>query len=181
VLTIPQPANYHDLAAQLADRWPSLAAYVVTFSIVGVMWLNHHSVFGHIARIDSTLAYLNLLLLLTIAFLPYPTGVLGEALRQGDGAGVAAVAYSITMAVNAYAWGGLWLYASTRRRLLVDSYPEGERAWATLLFTGGAAVYTLSVGVAFINAYACLAFHALLAAYYALDPLSRLAVRRAQR
>jgi uncharacterized membrane protein len=177
VLTIAQPANYHDLAHQLADRWPSLAAYIVSFTVIGIMWLNHHSVLAHIAHIDRGVFYINLALLLTIAFIPYPTGVFGEALRQGDGAKAAAVAYSITMSVNAYAWAALWLYASTRRRLLVESFPEDQRTTATLLFTAGIAAYTISIGIAYINAYACLAFHALLALYYALDPLSRRAAR----
>jgi uncharacterized membrane protein len=173
VLTIALPANYHDLSHQLADRWPSLAAYVVSFSVIGIMWLNHHAIFLNFARADRSLAYFNLFLLLTVAFLPYPTGVFGEALRQGDGAQVAAVVYSATMAVNGYAWTALWLYASTRRRLLVDTFPESRRRTATLLFTVGSATYTASVGLAFLNAYACLAFHGLMAIYYAVDPLGR--------
>jgi len=178
VLTIAQPSNYHDLSHQLADRWPALAAYVVSFTVIGIMWLNHHSIFSHFARVDRGLVYLNLLLLLTVAFLPYPTGIFGEALRQGDGAGVAAIVYSVTMAVNAYAWTALWLYASFRRRLLAETFPEAMRRTSTLLFTAGAAPYTVSVGVALLNPYACLAFQGLLAVYYALDPLSRRAARR---
>lgn len=178
VLTIAQPANYHELAQQLADRWPSLAAYVVSFSIIAIMWVNHHSIFAYFARVDRGLVYLNLLLLLTIAFIPYPTGVFGEALRRGDGAQVAAVVYSSAMALNAYAWGALWLYASFRRRLLVDSFPEEQRGMATILFVVGVAAYTASVGIAFLNAYACLAFHGLMAVYYALDPIARRADRQ---
>ena len=181
VLTIAQPTDYSDLAGQLVRRWPSLAAYAVSFVVIGIMWLNHHSVFGHIGRVDRGLVYLNMLLLLTVAFLPYPTGVFGEALRQGDGARAAAAVYSITMALNAYAWGALWLYASLRRRLLNEAFPESQRFVATLLFLLGTVVYTVSVGIAFINAYACLAFHALLAAYYALDPVGRYAARAAVR
>jgi uncharacterized membrane protein len=178
VLTIAQPANFHNLASDLANRWPSLAAYIVSFSIIGIMWVNHHSIFGYFARVDRGLVYLNLLLLLTIAFLPYPTGVFGEALRRGDGAQVAAVVYSVTMALNAYAWGALWLYASFRRRLLVDSFPEEQRGMATILFVVGVAAYTASVGIAFLNPYACLAFHGLMAVYYALDPIARRAARQ---
>ena len=173
VLTIAQPADYHHLARQLADRWPSLAAYVVSFIVIGIMWLNHHSIFGHFGRVDRGLVYLNLLLLLTVVFIPYPTGVFGEALRRGEGARVAAVVYSATMTLNAYSWAALWLYASARRRLLAESFPEEARRTATLLFVVGTFAYTISIGVALINAYACLAFHGLLAVYYALDPLSR--------
>lgn len=173
VLTISQPEDYARLGHELADRWPSLAAYAVSFAIIGIMWLNHHTVFALLARVDTTAFYLNLLLLMTISFLPYPTGVLGQALRTSHGARTAAVAYSVTMALNAYAWAALWIYAARRRRLLVEEFPEAQRRTSTVLFTAGVAVYTLAIGVAFVNAFACLAFHALLALYYALDPISR--------
>ena len=59
VLTIAQPSNYRDLAHQLWDRWPSLAAYVVTFAVIGIMWLNHHSIFGYFEHLDRPLVDLN--------------------------------------------------------------------------------------------------------------------------
>lgn len=177
VLTIAEPSDYRDLTHQLAERWPSLAAYVVSFIVIGIMWVNHHSIFDRFASVDRNLVYLNHLLLLTVVFLPYPTGVLGEALRQGHGARVAAVVYSITMTLNAFAWSGLWLYASSGRRLLVGSFPEDRRRPATIAFTMGAALYIAAIPVAFISAYACLAFHGLLALYYALDPVARRSAR----
>ena len=180
VLTISEPHDYSHLASKLRHHWPSLAAYIVSFAIIGIMWFNHHSVFGYLERIDGGLFYLNLLLLMTIAFLPFPTGVLGKALLEGHGARTAAVAYSVTMAINALAWGALWIYASTNRRLLTSSFPESQRRTATLAFTLGTVVYAVSIGVAFINAYACLAFHGALALYYAFDPISRRASRQPQ-
>jgi len=177
VLTIAQPRTYSDLAGQLGDRWPSLAAYVVSFAIIGIMWINHHSIFRHLEYVDRGLLYLNLLLLMTIAFLPYPTGVLGEALHMGKGTETAAVVYGVVMVINACAWSALWLYASGHRRLLRTDFPEDERATATFLFTLGVIVYTLAVGVAFLNAYAFLALQGALAIYYALDPISRRTAR----
>ncbi len=178
VLTISEPTDYAHLGAELGERWPSLAAYAVSFAIIGIMWINHHSVFAQLERLDRPLLYLNLLLLMTIAFLPYPTGVLGQALRRGEGARTAAVFYSVAMAVTACAWGALWLYASTGRRLLAPSFPESERRIASLMFTSGTVAYGLSIVVALVNAYACLAFHAALAVYYAFDPLGMRACRR---
>lgn len=172
-LTIAQPSDYGRLAHDLADRWTSLAAYAVSFAIIGIMWLNHHSVFNHVEHVDRGFFYLNLFLLMTIAFLPYPTGVLGEALRRDEGARTAAVLYSTTMAVNAMAWAALWLYASRRRRLLRDSFPEEERRRTTAMFVGGGVPYFVSVAVAFVHPLLCLAFHAVVAVYYALDPISR--------
>jgi uncharacterized membrane protein len=175
VLTIaqPGPAGYLHLRHQLLERWPSLAAYVVSFVVIGIMWVNHHTVFSHLRRIDRGLFYWNLMLLMTIVFIPYPTEVFGEALRLHEGARTAAVLYSITMTVNALMWSGLWLHASRGRRLLVDDFPESQRTVSTVLFTGGTVLYLLSVGVAFINAYLCLVFHGVLGLYYAFDPISR--------
>ena len=174
VLTIAQPGDYHQLRHQLAERWPSLAAYVVTFLVIGIMWVNHHTIFSHLQRIDRGLFYWNLLLLMTIVFLPYPTEVFGEALRLHQGAQTAAVFYSIAMTVNAVMWTGVWLHASRGRRLLRDDFPESQRVVSTLLFTGGTLLYAGSIAVALlVNAYLCLAFHGALAVYYAFDPISR--------
>jgi TMEM175 potassium channel family protein len=180
VLTIAQPRSYQNLARALGTQWPSLAAYIVSFAIIGIMWINHHSVFGHLEHVDRGLLYLNLLLLMTIAFLPYPTGVLGQALAKGQGTRTAAVVYGVVMVVNSYAWAGLWLHASHHRRLLRPDFPEKERATATVLFTVGVVLYTISVGAAFLNAYAFLALQGALAVYYAFDPISRRAARREQ-
>ncbi len=179
VLTIAQPSNYRDLGHELAKQSPSFGAYVVSFAVIGIMWLNHHSMFSHIEHIDRGLILLNMFLMLTIAFLPYPTGVFGEALSQHNGTTVAAAFYSLTMAVNALAWGALWLYASTNRRLLVAGFPESERRLATLLFTGGIVPYFLAVGVAFLSPIASLTIQGAFAVYYAFDPLSRRVVRAA--
>jgi uncharacterized membrane protein len=173
VLTITTPDNYRHLGSELADQWPSYAAYLVSFAVIGIMWLNHHTIFGHFARVDRNLVYLNLALLSTVVFIPYPTGVFGQALQRGEGERVAAVVYSVTMTVNALTWSALWLYGSSRRRLLDDAFPEEQRRTATVLFTIGSGLYAVTIVVAFVNAYACLALHGALAIYYALDPLSR--------
>ena len=178
VLTLAQPSNYNDLGHQLGLRWPSLAAYVVSFVVIGIMWLNHHTIFGHLDHIDRGLFYLNLVLLMTIVFIPYPTGVLGEALRRGHGARTAAVFYTAVMTTNACAWAALWLYSSVGRRLLGPEFPESQRTMATILFVAGVFVYSASIGVAFIDPYLCLGVQGLLALYYALDPIARRAARQ---
>jgi uncharacterized membrane protein len=173
VLTIPTPDDYGRLGHALAQQWPAYAAYLVSFTVIGIMWLNHHTIFGHFDHVDRNLAYLNLALLATIAFLPYPTGIFGEALRRAQGERTAAVFYSLVMTLNAMSWTALWLYGSTRRRLLVPAFPEEQRRTATVVFMSGTLVYPATILIALLNAYACLAVHGALAVFYALDPLSR--------
>jgi uncharacterized membrane protein len=178
VLTIAQPSDFHRLGHELADRVPSFGAYIVSFIVIGIMWLNHHSVFAHFAKVDRGLVFGNLLLLMTIAFLPYPTQVFGTALREGSGERAAAVFYSATMAVNAVAWAIVWLYASTGRRLLVESFPEHSRRSATIAFTSGTVAYLVAVVIAFVSPVGSLVLQGVFAIYYALDPLTRRAQRR---
>jgi len=64
-LAVPGP-GHGPLAAQLAGHWPSFAAYVVSFLTIGIIWVNHHTLFKNFARIDRTLLFLNLLLLLLL-------------------------------------------------------------------------------------------------------------------
>jgi uncharacterized membrane protein len=173
VLTIAQPSNYRNLGHELATRWPSLAAFVVSFAVIGIMWLNHHSVFSHFEHVDRGLIYLNMALLLTITFLPYPTGVLGQALAKGQSASTAAVFYAVVMALNAWAWTALWLYGSHRRWLMRPDFPDADRSIATRMFSIGVVLYTLSIGVAYWNAKWFLLLQAVFALYYAVDPISR--------
>ena len=137
VLTIAQPSDFGRLAHQLVNRWPSLAAYVVSFTVIGIMWVNHHTIFTHLRVVNRGLFYFNLLLLMTIVFIPYPTEVFGEALSRRHGATTAAVFYSATMTINALAWASLWLYASVGRRLLNWDFPEQQRRVSTILFISG--------------------------------------------
>ena len=173
VVTIAQPTNFSNLDNELASRLPAFATYALSFAVIGVMWLNHHSVFTHFAHADRGLVLCNFVLLLTIAFLPYPTQVVGEALQHDAGTRVAVIFYAGTMAMNALAWTALWLYGSMGRRLLAPSFPESQRRTATLLFTIGVVAYALAFGLAFLSPVACLVIQAIFALYYALDPLSR--------
>jgi len=177
VLTLPAPNDYKHLADELWDQWPAYAAYLVSFAVIGVMWVNHHTVFDHFERLDRNVVYLNLALLATVVLIPYPTQVFGEALQRGEGERVAAVFYSVVMTLNGIAWGSIWLYGSSRRRLLAADFPEEQRRTATVLFTFGTLIYLGTIVVGLINAYACLAVHGALGVYYALDPLSRWVTR----
>lgn len=173
ILTISQPSNYSKLAGQLLHRWPSLVTFVLTFFVIGVMWLNHHTVLSYVERIDHGFYYRNLVLLMTVVLLPYPTEVFGEALRTGTGERTAALFFAIVVTVNSLAFSCLWLYASKERRLLNDEFPEKQRQASTLLFVAGTGVCLASIGIAFVSPYATLGFVGAVTLYYALDPISK--------
>jgi uncharacterized membrane protein len=172
VLDIHPPAGAETssgLFRALGDLWPHYAAYAVSFLVIGIVWVNHHAVLELIARVDRQLAFLNLLLLMTVALIPFATGLLADHLAHGGGAShAAAAAYSAVISLMGVAFGALWLYASHGGRLLVDGFPRDELPRITRRFVVGTPVYLASIGVAFISAAACLVLHAVLATYYAL-------------
>src|ERR1700719_738466 len=81
ILEIKVPhRNQGPLAAGLIDQWPSYVAYLLSFFFVGIIWLNHHRMFTLIKKSDDGLMLLNLLLLLGVSVVPFPTAVLAERL-----------------------------------------------------------------------------------------------------
>jgi len=71
VLELHVPTEDH-LWSELKDEWPSFAAFLLSFWVIGIIWVNHHGVIDHIGRANRPLLYLNLLLLLTVVFIPFP-------------------------------------------------------------------------------------------------------------
>src|SRR3954451_25315669 len=87
-----------DLFDAIVDVWPSYMAYVVSFTVIGLIWVAHHSMFERISSVDRPLLFWNLALLLGIGFIPWPTSVLADFIRDGGtNASVATAVYSFTM------------------------------------------------------------------------------------
>ena len=170
VLEIKVPdVGERGLGQALADQWPSYVSYVVSFLVIGIIWMNHHAVMDHLARADRTLLALNLLLLLFVALIPWPTALLAEYMRHGgEPERAAALVYSGTMTLMGVAFGALWRHASRGRRLLAVDLSDDEIRRRTLRFTIGAPLYLLALVVAIFSAPAALVMVALLAVYYAV-------------
>src|SRR5215470_9469621 len=77
VLELHVPESGDNLGAALLAQWPSYAAYVVSFITIGIIWVNHHQLFALVRRVDRTLLFLNLALLMVVSVLPFPTAILG--------------------------------------------------------------------------------------------------------
>jgi uncharacterized membrane protein len=85
ILDVHVPVGHEGtLGTALAEQWPQYVAYLVSFLIVGIIWLNHHATINLLARTDHRLQVLNLLLLLPVSVLPWPTALLAEYARQGS-------------------------------------------------------------------------------------------------
>jgi uncharacterized membrane protein len=156
------------LAGDLANQWPSYAAYVVSFAIIGIIWVNHHDIFERITTVDRPLLFLNLLLLLTVAFLPFPTALLGEYIRKGDNAHVAAAVYGANMTLIGLAFIAIWTYLIRVPRLLARELGTEGAQRARRAAAVGPVVYALSIPLAFVSPVACLVLYAGLARYFGI-------------
>jgi len=171
----------HDrLAAALGHEWPSYFAYLVSFLVIGIIWVNHHAVFSNVRRVDRLVMFANLALLLVVSAIPFPTRLLAQYLTaNGANSHTAAAVYSGTMLAMGSSFSLLWL-AITRDAGLLHEHldPAGSRA-ALRRFGVGNIVYAITIGLAFVNAIATLAVHAVIALYYCFNQLP-LARRRAR-
>src|SRR5215475_5101237 len=112
-LRVPARDALHggSLAGALGHEWPSYAAYVTSFLIIGIIWVNHHGVFQLIGRVDRITLFLNLMLLMTVVAIPFTTSLLSEYLRAGGpSARTAALVYSAVMLLMSCGFAGLYTY-----------------------------------------------------------------------
>ena len=113
----------HDLLAQ----WPTYLAYVASFIYIGVVWVNHHSLFTRIANVDAGLLWCNLALLLAASVLPFPTAELAFAMGHGTHGDQesALILYAVVSAAMAVTWLVLYTYLQRHPRLLYPHVPAG--------------------------------------------------------
>ena len=113
-----RPPDPHDLVHGLATLWPSYLAYGLTFMLIGQIWANHHVMFDQIRTADRMVLFLNTVLLMDIAFLPFAASVLASAFRDGAGERAAVVLHGITFEVAAILFNLIWWYVRRDRQLL---------------------------------------------------------------
>src|SRR5919197_5860511 len=108
---VPDVSEGRSLGHVLAHQWASYASYAVSFITIGIIWVNHHTLFRHIVRVDRVFLFINVLFLMCVAFIPYPTAVVARFVRSGD-ARAAAVLYGTAMTAMAVSFNILWQYAA---------------------------------------------------------------------
>ena len=176
-IEIPAPllANLTDkaLSTYLFNQWPMLLAFITSFATIGVMWINHHKMFTHIIYTDNNLLFFNLLLLIVIVFVPFPTALVAEQYRINPSGTVAAILYSGTNIIIAICFNLLWRYASYRCRLLRKDVDAQEIVTITRQYMTGSFLYLLAFALAWINVPASILLNLLLAIFFALPQRSK--------
>jgi uncharacterized membrane protein len=153
------------LGHQLLHLWPSYLAYATSFLTIGIIWMNHHYCVETIARADRTLMFLNLLLLLTVAFLPFPTRLVADYLQK-DGEQAAVYVYDATFVLMAVIYNVWWRYASNGRRLIAEAVPDSALRAINRAFAPGVPMYAIAFLVAIWSPLASVAINLAIAVFY---------------
>ncbi|MFL5943800.1 MAG: TMEM175 family protein [Gaiellaceae bacterium] len=163
--TVEPGRNTPPLGHQLLHLWPSYLAYVTSFLTIGIIWMNHHHTVSLLARTDRTMQFLNVLLLMVIAFLPFPTKLVAQYLRD-DGERAAALVYSATFVLMAVLHQIWWQYARRDRRLIADETPDSALRAVDRAYLPGVPMYGTVLVVAFFSPLAAVFLTFAIAAFY---------------
>ena len=140
---------------------------MVSFVTVGIMWVNHHTVFRHFSRVDRPLLLLNILLLMCISFTPFPTRIVAEHAQTNTDRKAAALLYGITMTATAIFFFAVWMYGS--RRLLRADADLREISGITRSYLPGAPTYGTATLIALASPVASLIIFGAIAVFYAIS------------
>lgn len=168
ILEIKVPgAGNGDLLQRLIRQWPSYVAFVISFAFIGIMWINHHRLFTHIKRSDNGLLFLNLLLLLGVTAVPFPTAVLAQHFGQSDQR-PAAILYHGTYFAIAIFFNVLWSYAS--HHLLGKEADVSAAHTISAQYAFGPLLYLVCIALTWVNVPLSLLLNVALAVFFAVPP-----------
>jgi uncharacterized membrane protein len=156
------------LAAQLLHIWPSYIGYAVSFLTIGIIWANHHTLMNQIGQVDRRFLLLNVLLLLCVAFIPFPTRLVAENIRT-DVARAAALTYGITLTATAVMFSGVWFYAAIGRRLIRPDADTRTVTGITRSYLPGPWIYLAATLVALANPTASVILFGAIALFYVAE------------
>ena len=157
------------LAHQLREHWPAFAAYAVSFTTIGIIWVNHHALFRSFSEVDRPLLFVNLLLLFFVVCIPFATSTIAAYLREGNAdASLAAALYQGVFEGMSIAFSLLFWRAIRSAHHRVAFTPQEARQ-ATIRFGIGNLGYIAGIGIAFASAPASLAISGLVAVYYLFE------------
>src|SRR3954466_1318908 len=162
-INVPEGEN---LWHQLKEQWPSFASFFISFWVIGIIWVNHHGLLDHLKRTDRPVLYLNLLVLMTVVFIPFSTALMAEHLKSGADEKVAALVYALAFLAMGIAFNLFWTYIVKHRRELGVEIPDEEVRRMSVEFTIGNPLYAVAVAMAFISPAVVLIIVGAVAAYY---------------
>ncbi|MGH2967413.1 MAG: TMEM175 family protein [Solirubrobacterales bacterium] len=138
--------SVHNLANALDDLVPNFVSFFISFAVIGRYWAAHHEFVGLLARIDTRLIASNLVYLAFIAFLPFPTALLGTLFENPLSVALYAVMVAIISGLEVVQFRG-----AQRRGLMGQKIPEDVYRWGVIQSLSPVIFFLISVPVAFVS------------------------------
>ena len=169
-LNLPLPgSNTTPLADYLGRHWPSFAAFAVSFLTIGIVWVNHHAMLRRLVAADTTILFMNLVLLMTICLLPFTTALMAEYLRAPGGQHLAAAIWSGSFLVMALAFFTMQRHLMTAKADLLHEHVTPEIRRLVLLRNAvGIVPYAVATAGAALTPYLTLAICLAVGLFYAI-------------
>jgi uncharacterized membrane protein len=171
ILEIKVPTGQEgSLGTALVQQWPQYLAFLLSFFIVGVIWLNHHATFNLLRATDHRIQVLNLVLLLPVTVLPWPTALLAEYTREGTvwDQRLAVLVYGATSWAMALSFNVLWRYLLRHPELHKPQVTTDMLAVRNVRYNVGLVVYPVATLVGLVSVPLFLALMLALAVLYLL-------------
>lgn len=166
--------EHEKLLRAILDNWPSYLAYVVSFTVIGLIWVAHHGMFDRVRAVDRPLIFSNLALLLLVGFIPWPTQLLAQFISDGGrNASIATAVYSFVMMLIGLVFTLQWWYLTRHTDLMVESVTPAQVRRSLRLSWVSPVVYASTIAIAFVSPYACIVIYVGLALYFARGPSAR--------
>jgi len=177
ILDVAVPAGSgSDLLGAVGDQWPTYLAYLVSFSTIGAVWLAHSVITEYLDRADAVFVRLNLLLLLVVSFLPFPTRLIAEYHAESSAERVAVTIYGVNLLLASVLVAVLWRYA-IREHLLRPDAGDDDVKLLTQRLTPGLAAYVVLIALGlFLPAVAVIGY--LVIAVYFIVPIRKIRHRQ---
>jgi len=152
-LRVPQgETTSGDLISAILHQWPTYFAFVLSFTTILIMWINHHARLALVERVDGLLMFSNGLVLMTVVALSYPTAIVGTYLNT-DAGGAAVATYGLFVLATSLAWNIFMLALRPERGLLKPGVPPGLISSTRRRVALGFVIYLVATGVALRYAY----------------------------
>jgi uncharacterized membrane protein len=171
-ISVP-PGSGGDLLRAVLDQWPSYLAYVVSFATVGAIWLGHNAVTEHLDQANSLLIRINLLLLMVVSFIPFPTRLLAEYITEDAPERVAVTIYGLTLLAASSVLAVLWRYG-VAAQLVHPDLADDEVATLTKRLTPGLLGYLVMLGIGLLLPVVAVIGYLAIAAFF-IVPVGSLA------
>jgi uncharacterized membrane protein len=107
-VSVPKTA-FDNLWRGIVDQWPSYFAYATSFITIGGIWLAHHGIFRRLQYANRQLMLINLLLLMAVSFLPFPTKLMAEAIESSEAERAAVIFFGGSLLVISLLFSALWV------------------------------------------------------------------------